>query len=133
MRGAETVGRARPAEITDTEAPMFRILPRGVRFAMVLRALQRDMTLPLPTPDLEPTGNVPMPELFTRWEAEQREMRRVLETLQGNERRYWHPVLGPLTAKQMLDLAQVHTAYHIRQIKARQRDSAFPQTHEAKI
>jgi hypothetical protein len=54
-------------------------------------------------------------------------MRRVLDAIQGNERRYAHPVLGPLTAAQMLELGQTHVAYHARQIEALQRNMLFPQ------
>ena len=82
--------------------------------------------LPLPSPDIEPRGDVPLPELLKRWEAARAEMRGVLETLQGDEPRYSHPVLGPLTAVQMLELGETHTAYHTRQMERFQREVTFP-------
>lgn len=101
---------------------MFRVLPR----ALVLRAFGRDAVLPLPSPAVEPSGDVPLPTLLSRWEASRAEMRRVLASLQRDEVRYSHPVLGPLTATQMLDLARAHTAYHARQMETLQHEAVFP-------
>jgi len=122
----ETVGRAREAWSVGTEATMFRILPRALRRALVLRALRRDSVLPLPSPGVEPDGTMSLAESITRWEASREGMRRILDTLQSDEPRYFHPVLGPLTAGQMLELAQTHVAYHTRQMEALQRGAAFP-------
>ncbi len=128
----ETVGHARAADAAvETEALMFRVLPRAWRRALILRALNRNAVLPLPSPAVEPRGKVPLSELLTRWDAARGEMRRVLETLQGgHERRYSHPVLGPLTAVQMLDLGQAHMAYHTRQMEALRRGPSFPRATE---
>ena len=122
----ETVGHAQEAGAVAAEASMFRVLPRAWRRALVLRALKRDKVLPLPSSGVEPQGDVPLAELLSRWNTAREEMRQVLETLQGDERRYFHPVLGPLTARQMLELGETHTAYHTRQMEALQREAAFP-------
>ncbi len=122
----ETLGRARDPEAMQAEAPMFRVLPRAWRRALILGALKRGVTLPLPSPAVEPRGDVPLSKLLPRWNRARREMRRALDTLAGNEPRYSHPVLGPLTAAQMLELSETHTAYHARQMEALQRDPAFP-------
>jgi hypothetical protein len=127
----ETVGRAQDLEAVNAEAPLFRILPRAWRRALVLMAFNRNVILPLPSPAVEPRGDVPLSKLLSRWARARREMRRVLDTLPGDETRYSHPVLGPLTAAQMLELGQTHTAYHTRQIEALQRDPAFPRRAEA--
>lgn len=105
---------------------MFRVLPRTLRRALVLRAFGRDAVLPLPSSTVEPNGDVPLPTLLSRWDAPHAEMRRVLDSLQRDEAWYSHPVLGPLTAAQMLDLARAHTAHHARQIGALQEDVEFP-------
>ena len=122
----ESVGRAQDAGAVQAEALMFRVLPRALRRALVLRAFSRDVVLPLPSPAVEPSGDVPLPALLSRWEASRAEMRRVLDSLQRDEARYSHPVLGPLNAAQMLDLARAHTAYHARQMEALQHEAAFP-------
>lgn len=49
-----------------------------------------------------------------------------LDALSWDAAPYPHPVLGPLTAGQMLTLGQTHTAYHTRQMESLQRDPAFP-------
>ncbi|MES2460685.1 MAG: DinB family protein [Armatimonadota bacterium] len=113
----ETVGRPQEG-VVKSEAPMFRILPRRLRRALILGALRRGTVLPLPSPNIEPKGDVPLPELLIRWQAARSELNRFLSTLQGSETRYSHPVLGPLTVTQMLELAQTHTAYHTRQMEA---------------
>ena len=77
---------------------------------LILRALRRDVALPLPCCS----------------KAARAEMGRVLDTMQKDERRYAHPVVGPLSATQMLVLAGTHTAYHQRQMDALRRDAAFP-------
>lgn len=89
---------------------MFRILPR----ALILSVLRRDQALPLPSPGLEPLGTVPL--LLERWEQSRAKMREALEVADGDKPGWSHPVLGPLTASQMLTLAEVHTAYHARQM-----------------
>ena len=103
-----------------------RVLPRSVRFALILRALRRDIVLPLPSPDIAPIGKTPLSELLPRWNLIRIEMRRALDTMQNNENRYAHPVLGTLDAAQMLELSEVHTGYHTRQIETLQRNSDFP-------
>ena len=123
----ETLGRAYDAGAVPREAPMFRALPRAWRRALFLRALRRDTVLPLPSPAVEPRGSAPLPDLLSRWEASRGEMGRVLQTLSDGSRRHFHPVLGPLTAGQMLELGRTHTDYHLRQMGALQRDGAFPQ------
>lgn len=125
----ESVGRAQDS--VKSEALMFRVLPRAGRRALVLRAFSRDAVLPLPSPAMEPNGDVPLPTLLARWETSRSEMCRVLNSMQRDEARYSHPVLGPLTAAQMLDLARVHTAYHARQMGTLQGDAGFPREFEA--
>lgn len=122
----ETLGRAHDAGRVPTEALMFRVIPRAWRRALILRALKRNAVLPLPSPGVEPQGKVSLSELLSRWDAARAGMRRTLDTLDSRERRYAHPVLGPLTAAQMLVLSQEHTAYHTRQLEALKHDTAFP-------
>jgi hypothetical protein len=43
-----------------------------------------------------------------------------------SETRYFHPILGRLSAMQMLELSETHTAYHTRQIESLQRNATFP-------
>ncbi len=122
----ETVGRARDTHAIEPEARMFRVLPRALRRRLVLSAFQHNLVLPLPSPNVQPREDVPLPALLARWDKARDEMRRVLDTLRPSETRYAHPVLGPLTATQMLELEQAHTAYHMRQKDKVQSLAGFP-------
>ena len=122
----ETMGSALPEGDVKNEAPMFRVLPRALRRALILRALNRDTVLPLPSSDIEPGGDAPLSEWLQRWETARAESRRVLETLRPDEQRYSHPVLGPLSAAQMLELNSAHTAYHTRKMVTLRRNELFP-------
>ena len=111
----ETVGQAQ--ETPAAEDPLLRVLPRAVRRALVLAAFKRDLALPLPSPGLEPSGKVPLPLLLERWEQSRMRMREALEAARLDKPGWSHPILGPLTALQVLTLAEVHTAYHARQME----------------
>lgn len=121
----ESVGRVQKG--FRKEEPMFHVIPRPLRRTLILGALRRDVTLPLPSPDMEPCGNAPRYELLSRWDLMRRNLRTILNAQRDGERAYWHPVLGPLTPLQMLVLGQVHTAYHARQIDSLQSTIGFPQ------
>lgn len=122
----ETVGHAREPGETQAEDRMFRVLTRAVRRRLVLSAFARNLALPLPSPGVEPREDTPLPALLVRWDRARGEMSGVLNTLRGDETRWSHPVLGPLTATQMLDLEQAHVAYHRQQMETVQRLPAFP-------
>jgi hypothetical protein len=126
----ETLGRAREAGSVMKEAPVFRAVPRALKRALVLRALSRGAILPVPSPAVEPQGNVSLTELVSRWETARGEMQGFLHTLAEDETRYLHPVLGPLTATQMLELNETHAGYHWRQMNALLQRNAFPHPEE---
>ena len=60
------------------------------------------ISLPLPSSDLEPCGNILLPDLLKRWEASHAVIALGLEDLHGDAGKYLFPVLGTLTAAQML-------------------------------
>lgn len=111
----ETVGQKWPSDKTAPDP--LRLLPRSWRTALIEGAFRRNLTLPLPSPQMEPRGDTPLPALLERWAASRAEMRRALGAFGADDDAYAHPILGPLTAAQMLSLAQVHTDYHTRQVK----------------
>jgi len=127
----EIFGHAEKGKAAKPEALMFRLIPRGWRFTMALSALKHNVVLPLPSPALEPQGDVRISELLLRWGMARTATRREMSMLYGDESRYSHPVLGSLAAAQMLELGRVHTAYHVRQMAALRRDPAFPTRADA--
>lgn len=88
------------------------------RFQLILWAMRRDLRLPLPSPEFEPRGETGWPALQTRWET----ARALLSEFLGSpdfdsaSRPFLHTVAGALTAQQLLEMSQVHTAYHARQL-----------------
>jgi len=114
----DTLGQARDEVAAIVEPLPFRIIPRSIRRAMVLGALRRDISLPLPSKEVDPVDDVELPRLLTRWDGARERMSLVLDRTGETEERYAHPVLGPLSAIQMLELDHVHVAYHGRQIQA---------------
>jgi hypothetical protein len=112
----ETLGRAVDSRVAEAEPVLFRVIPRSWRFALILDALNKNVKLPLPTPLVNPTGKVSIQDLLIRWERAREKMRADLNWLTADDRRYFHPALGLLSASQILKLVRVHTAYHHRQI-----------------
>ncbi len=116
----ETVGSREWAQ-AQREASGKRPRAYPVRLQLVLWAMQRNISLPLPSPAVEPLGSTPWPQLQERWQAASSQMRDSLE-LPGAARRssrpFDHPIVGALSAREMLRLNQVHNAYHLRQLKA---------------
>ena len=123
----ETVGRPlAPGAVPDVLPPA-RLLPRAWRRALVLGALRRGTALPLPSPEMEPPGNTPLPALLPRWAAARGDMARALDRAgAGDAPRFPHRIVGPLTGAQMLELSRIHTAYHARQMQQLQSHPAFP-------
>ena len=108
------------------EALPFRLMPSGVRYALVLRALRRDLVLPLPSPDIAPGGETDWPTLRAQWASVRTAMRDELNLADSAEGKYWHAVLGYLAPAQMLELGAVHNDYHTRQIVRLRARKQFP-------
>lgn len=91
---------------------------RAPIYAFVLRAFRLNLRLPLPSPSLEPSGDVPLPILLERWDKAHRNLREQLAAAQssGEELRFLHSIIGTMNTEQMLRLAQEHTKYHGRQL-----------------
>lgn len=112
----ETVGL--PAKTALSDKPLGAFL-----FRLGLMALNRNVRLPIPDPALEPTSEVPLETLLERWDAAHRELEAFLEDVTEERTRskpFAHPIIGPLTSKQLLELGKAHTAYHRRQLEALQ-------------
>lgn len=113
----ESVGRPDAGAVHRPVAFPFWLVPRPLLRRFILRALNNDVALPLPAPGLDPTGLVPFDQLLARWATVRDTAREAIETHSERARLYWHPVLGAIDALAMLELANCHHAYHLRQLK----------------
>ncbi len=120
------IGRLPPPGPSGLVPLPFRLLPREWRWGLVLRALDRDVALPLPSPGVEPSGEAPLAGSLETWGTNRAEMRRELEGLAPEDAPYFHPVLGPLSGMRMLALARTHAAYHARQAERLMSRPDFP-------
>ena len=96
-------------------------LPRSREaLEMVLEILERDVRVDVPSASMEPDGQITLEVLRTQWEESRAQLRRYFQRLQKENVEtliFSHPVAGSLNALDMLDLANVHADYHIRQIE----------------
>ncbi len=114
----ETVGSANWARRKVATLPK----PPGAhpkRLQLILWSMDRNIRLPLPSPELEPRGEIGWTELQTRWEISRVLLCEFLESpgFDAASRPFLHTVAGALTARQLLELSQIHTAYHARQLE----------------
>ena len=68
---------------------------------------------------MEPDGKVTVEELCAIWEKERRAVAVLLETVTAENQEqvmFSHAAAGPLTALQMLEIAEAHLETHRRQI-----------------
>ncbi len=99
-------------------------------FQMVMQALEKDIVVGVPLPELEPTGQVSLEELIIRWEKARTELKRIAESIPAASLKTpvcRHPVAGPLDARETLEFMMVHMDHHRRYIQ-RIRD-AFAHRH----
>lgn len=87
---------------------------------MVLEILEKDVQVDVPSASMEPDGQITLDVLRTQWEESRAQLSRFFMRLDKESVKalvFSHPVAGSLNALDMLDLANVHTDYHIRQIE----------------
>jgi hypothetical protein len=110
MRASEAELRANP--VRDQLRP-------GKLIAVVRDILERDVSVKVPHPSLEPDGRVTLRGLLKLWEEERQKMRDLLESVSADNSEtvmFSHPAAGPMTAVQAMDLTLVHLHHHGRQI-----------------
>ena len=87
---------------------------------MVLEILETDVAVDVPAAGLEPDGRISLAILLDRWVETRQQLLRFLKKIPADryaELLFSHPVAGPLNVMDMLDLANVHQGYHMRQIQ----------------
>lgn len=105
-------------------------LRRGAKhlllYQLVMLILRFDIPVRVPSRSMIPRGELALPELGVRWEANHRQMRQWITTAdpaQLDQPLFRHPVAGPMTIAQSLRMLEVHLDRHTRQIRAIERRS----------
>ena len=91
---------------------------------MVLEILEKDVRVDVPSASMEPDGQITLDALRTQWKESRGQLSKFFQHLNKESVEaavFSHPVAGSLNALDMLDLANVHTDYHIRQIEGIQK------------
>jgi hypothetical protein len=96
---------------------------RGFRarlsYAVVLAVLRWNIPAPVPSDGMVPDGNTSLSELRHQWEENLSWLRDYLDTLRPEDLQravFRHPIAGPMTVAQTIDMAKLHFDVHFRQI-----------------
>lgn len=96
-----------------------RSLRDRVRYYMVRFVLQQRIKVTTPSAQMRPSGRVSFTQLRTAWLAQQDALREFVLSLdrEGVRRAiFHHPIAGPLTVPQALQLLEVHLRGHAAQV-----------------
>lgn len=96
-----------------------RSLRDRVRFYMVRLVLQQRIKVRTPSEQMRPSGRASFEQLRTAWVAQQEALREFVLSLDAAGARraiFHHPIAGPLTVPQALQLLEVHLRGHAAQV-----------------
>jgi hypothetical protein len=109
----------RRSESELRQSPLREILKPGEMVKLVMDVLVKDVPVDVPDPSMEPDGKVTIEELRAIWRKERRALAALLETVSAEKLEqvmFSHAAAGPLTALQMLEIAEAHLGTHRRQM-----------------
>ena len=101
-----------------------RGLRHRVRYCLVMFILRSGIRVRVPSPAMVPRGDRSVAELRRLWDENQGWLRSCIDGLGPDGVRraiFEHPVAGPLSVAQAVQMGQVHLDGHVRQIRALQR------------
>jgi Protein of unknown function (DUF1569). len=94
----------------------------GIGLMTKLLAATMRAAIRLPAPDSASPPDEPgvsCEEVAARWTARREDLRRRLEAVTDADRPFArHPIVGPLTARQVLNLCESHLVYHLKRFPA---------------
>jgi len=91
-----------------------------VSYALVLAVLRWNIPAPVPSEGMVPDGNTSLSELHLQWDENLTWLRDYLNTLRAEDvgrAVFRHPIAGPMTIGQTINLATLHFDVHFRQIQ----------------
>lgn len=100
--------------------PRRRSLRSRIGYAAVLGVLASPIPVKVPTPDMEPGRTRTLEELRATWHESHRVLRRHIQAVQAGEVSgavFSHPVSGPLTTEQAIQMLAVHMKRHGKQLR----------------
>lgn len=109
-----------PAQLLVNE----RGLKHQARYLIVMFVLKAGIRVRVPSEAMVPQGNLSLAELRRLWDDNQAWLKSCINHLgpEGMRRAIFeHPVAGPLTVEQAVQMGQIHVEGHIRQIRTIQR------------
>jgi hypothetical protein len=89
-----------------------------VKFPLVLLVLRWDLPVPVPSSGMLPEGNVSFQDLRRQWDDNMVWLKSYIQALKPEALNYAvfrHPVAGPLTVAQAMDVDRMHIESHMRQ------------------
>ena len=104
-------------KILTTRKQDFRHL---VSYALVFAVLRWNIPAPVPSDSMVPDGNTSLSELHYQWDENLTWLRDYLNTLRLEDvgrAVFRHPIAGPMTIGQTINLATLHFDAHFRQIQ----------------
>ena len=89
-------------------------------YPLVLFILTKDIPVKAPSSKMIPQGNISIPKLRLQWDKNHQLIKSYVDSFDRNALRktfFKHPVTGPITLGQAINLDQTHLNTHIRQIR----------------
>ena len=111
-------GLADYAELKDRK----QSFKNGLLYRIVMTVLKLGIPVKVPSKTMLPHNEFTFAELRERWDENQDWFRGYIETLGENDLQkavFMHPVSGPITLEQAIDMSHLHLDNHTGQIKKR--------------
>lgn len=98
-----------------------RSLANRLWYRIVLLVLRGPFPVKTPTRQMNPTGDASLEELGDRWRRSHTRLRRISTAAERPTRDalFRHPVAGPLTPMQAIEMLRTHQRRHLKQIRRR--------------
>ena len=89
---------------------------QSLRRQLVLFVLRNGIKVPVPIPEVVPTGNIEINQLMQRWDSARNKLKKILEMKQESDLNLFvfkHPIAGNLNMLQSIEILTWHLHYHM--------------------
>ena len=100
-----------------------RRIQNRLMFQIVMVVLKLSIPVKMPSPNMAPSGTRSLAEVRAFWDENQRWIRAYARSLQasGDPPVFIHPVAGPMSLRQTVEMGGVHLGTHLKQVRRLQR------------